>query len=149
VTNCNSQTQDQYLGRIHYPFTLFRPSICSIHHFNSILAYPFLGKILSPFCSQSLADSVWQVYTAMTGLCLVLAILFVEETYYDRRLSPQQQPHKTSRLLRLVGVEQYRSRRLRNTFLQAVMRPIKVLAKPTIFVSCVYYCLTFAWVVGM
>lgn len=85
----------------------------------------------------------------MTGLCLVLAILFVEETYYDRRLSPQQQPHKTSRLLRLVGVEQYRSRRLRNTFLQAMMRPIKVLAKPTIFVSCIYYCLTFAWVVGM
>jgi hypothetical protein len=85
----------------------------------------------------------------MTGLCLALAILFVEETYYDRRLSPQQQPHKTSRLLRLVGVEQYRSRRLRNTFLQAVMRPIKVLAKPTVFVSCVYYCLTFAWVVGM
>jgi hypothetical protein len=99
--------------------------------------------------SHSLADTPWQVYTAMTGLCLVLAILFVEETYYDRRLSPQQQPHKTSRLLRLVGVEQYRSRRLRNTFLQAVMRPIKVVAKPTVFVSCVYYCLTFAWVVGM
>jgi hypothetical protein len=100
-------------------------------------------------CSHSLADTPWQVYTAMTGLCLVLAILFVEETYYDRRLSPQQQPHKTSRLLRLVGVEQYRSRQLRNTFLQAMMRPIKVLAKPTVFVSCVYYCLTFAWVVGM
>jgi hypothetical protein len=84
----------------------------------------------------------------MTGLCLVLTILFVEETYYDRRLSPDQQPPKKSRLLRLVGVEQFHSRQLRNTFLQAMMRPIKVLAKPTVFISCIYYCLTFAWVVG-
>jgi hypothetical protein len=29
-----------------------------------------------------------------------------------------------------------------------MMRPIKVLAKPTVFISCIYYCLTFAWVVG-
>jgi hypothetical protein len=85
----------------------------------------------------------------MTGLCLVMTILFMEETYYDRRLAPEQQPPKKSRLLRLVGVEQYHSRRLRNTFLQALMRPVKVLAKPTVFISCVYYCLTFAWVVGM
>lgn len=73
----------------------------------------------------------------------------MDETYYDRRLAPEQQPPKKSRLLRLIGVEQYRSRKLRNTFAQAAMRPVKVLTKPTVFISCVYYVLTFAWVVGM
>ena len=48
-------------------------------------------------------------------------------------------PRKQNRLLRLVGVEQYRSRRLRNTFLQAILRPLKMLAKPVVFMSCFYY----------
>src|SRR5436305_4211758 len=52
-------------------------------------------------------------------------------------------PRKQSHLLRLVGVGQYRSRRLRNTFLQAI------LAKPVVFVSCFYDCLAFAWVIGI
>jgi len=29
------------------------------------------------------------------------------------------------------------------------MRPIKVALKPTVFISCFYYLLTFAWVVGI
>jgi len=29
------------------------------------------------------------------------------------------------------------------------MRPIKVILKPTVFLSCFYYLLTFAWVVGI
>ena len=57
-----------------------------------------------------------------------MAILFVEETHHDRRLSPEQQPLKKSRLLRLV-------RRLRITFLQAVIQPIKGSIKLIIFIS--------------
>ena len=50
---------------------------------------------------------------------------------------------------RLIGIEQWRTRKQRSTFSQAVMRPIRVLLKPTVFLSTVYYLLTFAWVVGI
>lgn len=83
---------------------------------------------------------------AETGLCLILTILFVEETYYDRRLSIEAQPERGSRVSRLLGISQWKSRHLRNTFGQAMLRPIKVLIKPTVFLSTVYYLLTFAWV---
>jgi hypothetical protein len=73
----------------------------------------------------------------------------MDETYYDRRLSPENQPVRKSRLLRVIGVEQFRSRHLRNTFTQAIMRPLKVITRPTVFISTVYYLLTFAWVVGI
>lgn len=73
----------------------------------------------------------------------------MDETYYDRRLSPERQPVRRSRLLRVIGVEQFRSRHLRNTFTQAMMRPLKVISRPTVFISTIYYLLTFAWVVGI
>lgn len=78
-----------------------------------------------------------------------MTILFAEETYYDRRLSKSEQPPKKSRILRLIGIEQRRTKRVNNTFFQAVMRPVQVLLKPTVFLSCTYYLLTFAWVVGI
>lgn len=89
------------------------------------------------------------VYVAETALCLVLTILFVEETYYDRRLDTESQPARGSRIARLTGMSQWKSRHLRNSFGQAMLRPIKVLLKPTVFLSCMYYLLTFAWVVGI
>jgi len=88
------------------------------------------------------------VYTAETGLCLVLVVLFVDETYYDRRLS-HEQPLRRSRFQRVLGIEQFRSRHSRNTFTQAIMRPIKVISKPIVLISTIYYLLTFAWVVGI
>ena len=84
-----------------------------------------------------------------TGLCLIAAVLFVDETYYDRRIPQSQQPIKESRLLRIVGIEQRRTKRLQNTFTQAIMRPVRVILKPTVTISTVYYLLSFAWVVGI
>ena len=88
------------------------------------------------------------VYTAETGLCLVLTVLFVDETYYDRRPAVEQ-PLRHSRLQRIIGIEQFHSRAIRNTFPQAMMRPLKVIAKPIVLISTIYYLLTFAWVVGI
>jgi nitrate/nitrite transporter NarK len=105
------------------------------------------------FAAFIIASQKWQipfwVYVAETALCLVLAILFVEETYYDRRLPVESQPSRGSRISRLLGVSQFKSRHLRNSFGQAMLRPIKVLLKPTVFLSSLYYLLTFAWVVGI
>lgn len=89
------------------------------------------------------------IYTIETGLCLIGIILFLDETYYDRRLPEEKQPPQRSRMLRLVGIEQYQSRHLRNTFLESMMRPVKVILKPTVFISTIYFLFTFAWVVGI
>ena len=115
-----------------------------------IILSPYFGPLFAAFIitTQKWPVPFW-VYTAETALCLVLTILFVEETYYDRRLDTSSQPARGSRISRLLGVSQYKSRHLRNSFGQAMLRPVKVLLKPTVFLSCLYYLLTFAWVVGI
>lgn len=85
----------------------------------------------------------------MNALGLLALILFVDETYYDRSIPMEKQPERRSRFLRLIGVEQWRSRAQRNTFREAVMRPLKVIGKPTVFLSDFYYLVSFAWVIGI
>jgi predicted MFS family arabinose efflux permease len=115
-----------------------------------IILSPYLGPNLAAFM---IATQKWQVpfwvYTAETALCLFLVILFVEETYYDRRIPAESQPSRGTKISRLLGISQFKSRHLRNTFGQAMLRPVKVLLKPTVFLSCFYYLLSFAWVVGI
>ncbi|KIW66880.1 hypothetical protein PV04_06170 [Phialophora macrospora] len=115
-----------------------------------IILSPYFGPLFAAFI---ISTQKWQipfwVYVAETGLCLVLIMLFGQETYYDRRIPPASQPPRGSHVSRLLGVAQWKSRHLRNTFAQACMRPVKVALKPTVFLSCVYYLLTFAWVVGI
>ena len=111
-----------------------------------IILSPYFGPLFAAFI---IATESWQVpfwvYVAETALCLVLVILFVEETYYDRRLPSQ--PERGTHLTRLLGLAQWKSRHQRNTFTQAMMRPVKTILKPTVFLTSLYYLLTFAWVV--
>ncbi|KAI1341156.1 MFS general substrate transporter [Xylariaceae sp. FL0016] len=111
---------------------------------------PYLGPLLAAFqiTTEPWPTPFW-VYTAETALCLVLTILFVEETFYDRRIPAAEQPNRGTHVTRLLGIAQWKSRHTRNTFGQACMRPIKALMKPTVIISCCYYFLTFAWVVGI
>lgn len=81
------------------------------------------------------------VYTAETALCLILCALFVDETYYDRRIPAAEQPPRGSRISRVLGIAQFKSRHLRNTFGQACNRVLVVILKPTVLLSCGYYML--------
>jgi hypothetical protein len=85
----------------------------------------------------------------LTALCLVLITLFVDETFYNRHIPAAERPVPQSRWKRLVGIEQWHSRKQRSTPWQAFMRPWVVIVKPTVFLSMFYYCFTFAWVVGI
>ncbi|CAJ2504801.1 Uu.00g121950.m01.CDS01 [Anthostomella pinea] len=111
---------------------------------------PYLGPLLAAF---QIATKPWPtpfwVYTAETALGLALTILLVEETFYDRRIPQAEQPDSGTRVTRLLGVAQWKSRHLRNTISQACMRPLLALTKPVVLISCCYYFLTFAWVVGI
>jgi hypothetical protein len=73
----------------------------------------------------------------------------MDETYYNRRIPRDQQPERKSRLLRLVGYEQWQSRHQRNTFSAAVMRPVVTIMKIPVLLTSLYYVFTFAWVIGL
>lgn len=85
----------------------------------------------------------------MNAVCLVLVILFVDETYYDRSIPQDQQPIRKSRLARLIGIEQWKSRHQRISFAQACMRPVFTILKLPVLLATVYYIFTFAWVIGL
>ncbi|THX05344.1 MFS general substrate transporter [Aureobasidium pullulans] len=115
-----------------------------------IILSPYMGPLLTAFIitTQKWPIAFW-VYFTMNALVLALTVLFVRETYYNRQISPADQPAEGTRLEQLVGISQFRSRHLRNTLGQACMRTIRVFIKPIVLLSVVYYCLTFAWVVGI
>ncbi|AEO71904.1 uncharacterized protein THITE_2124783 [Thermothielavioides terrestris NRRL 8126] len=115
-----------------------------------IIISPYMGPLLTAFITDKLRWPVaFWVFFAMNALGLVLVVCFLDETYYDRSIPAAEQPPRGSRVARLVGVSQWRSRHLRNTFTQACWRTIRVLLLPTVALSCLFYALTFAWVVGI
>ncbi|KAJ9636425.1 hypothetical protein H2199_008100 [Coniosporium tulheliwenetii] len=111
-----------------------------------IILSPYFGPLIAAFI---ISTQKWQwafgVYTIETGLCLIAVVIFVDETFYDRKLPHEQRIPRKSKLQRLVGIEQWRSRHQRSTFKQAVMRPVRVICKPVVLLSSIYYMLTFAW----
>ncbi|EMC92470.1 hypothetical protein BAUCODRAFT_97493 [Baudoinia panamericana UAMH 10762] len=119
-----------------------------------VILSPYFGPLITAFI---ISTTPWQwafgVYTIMTGLCLILQILFAEETFFNRKMPASERPQRTpgvgGKIARLIGTEQWRSRKQRSTFAQAVMRPLRTIMKPTVFISTVYYLCTFAWVVGI
>ena len=95
----------------------------------------------------------WQwaywIITILWAVVLILIVAFMDETYYNRKIPRDQQPERKSRLLRLVGYEQWQSRHQRNSFSAAMMRPVVTIIKlPVLFIS-LYYAFTFAWVIGL
>jgi MFS family permease len=115
-----------------------------------VILSPYFGPLFTAFI---LNTTKWNwgfgLLTIMIGLCLIAIVLFVDETFYHRHIPLSERPVPKSRIKRLIGIEQWHSRKQRSTFWQAFMRPWQVIAKPTVFLSMVYYALTFAWVVGI
>jgi len=109
-----------------------------------------MGPLLAAFITATKPWPVpFWVFFAMNALAFTLVVCFLQETYYDRSIPGDEQPARGSRIARLTGVAQWRSRRLRNTFGQACWRTATVLLKPTVAITCLFYALTFAWVVGI
>jgi len=105
-----------------------------------IIVSPYVGPLLTAFMIET---QRWQipfwVYFAMNGVAMVLVIGWLQETYYDRTIPAGEQPAKGSRIERLVGTAQFKSRHLRNTFGQACWRTVSVILKPIVFISCLFY----------
>lgn len=115
-----------------------------------IILSPYFGPMFTAFI---ISTQKWQwafgLYTIMTGVCLIAIVFLVDETYYDRRIPPSQQPVRKSHFARLIGTEQWKSRSQRSSFSEAVLRPFVILIKAPVLLALTYYILSFAWVVGI
>lgn len=115
-----------------------------------IVLSPYMGPLFAAFITST---QIWQwafgVYAIETFLCLVLIILFVEETYYDRRSKTYELVPNAPRWQRMLGIQQRTTKYIINTPLDAAMRPVSVILKPVVLWATLYYLLTFAWVVGI
>lgn len=70
---------------------------------------------------------------------VLLTVTFGEETFYPRHLPIDRVPVRKSRLLRLIGVEQFRTKWTTNTLLDGAKRPALTLTKLPVFLICVFY----------
>lgn len=115
-----------------------------------IVLSPYMGPLL---CAFIIDTQIWQwafgVYSIETGLCLLAIIFFVDETFYDRRAPEPDLIRSGSRWKRMLGIHQIKSGYIRNSFMDAVMRPVVMICKPPVLISTLYYLLTFAWVIGI
>lgn len=115
-----------------------------------IILSPYFGPMFTAFIINTQRwEWAFGLYTIMTGLCLIAIVIFADETYYDRRIPVAAQPTRGSHFSRMIGIAQWRSRQHRNTLGQALQRPIIAISKLPIFLTALYYMLTFAWVVGI
>ncbi|KAJ5669028.1 hypothetical protein N7462_010098 [Penicillium macrosclerotiorum] len=115
-----------------------------------IVLSPYMGPLLAAFVVNT---QIWQwafgIYAIETGLCLFAIMLFVDETYYDRKTAQPELVPNGPRWARMLGIQQTRSGYIRNSFKDAVMRPVVIIGKPVVILAVIYYMLTFAWVVGI
>lgn len=103
------------------------------------IASPYLGPLFANFILGS--TNRWRLVFwtgfAACGIDLILIIAFLDETWYNREIPPEQQPPRGrgfgSRMLRIVGVWQLRHRR---TYYETVYESFKkfflTLTKPVI-----------------
>ena len=116
----------------------------------AIIVSPYLGPLIAAFMISTMPwPNVFWVATGFTALCWILVVGLADETIYNRNLPKEQQTPPKSRLMRLIGVEQWRSRHDRQTFWQAVMRPVVAISKVPVLLCTIYYVLNCAWVIGV
>ena len=96
----------------------------------AIIFSPYLGPLWAAFIVNKMPwpNAFW-VSAGLTALCLILIILFMDETIYNRRIPAAERIPPKSRWMRIIGVEQWNTRYQRQTAAQAFIRPIVAISK--------------------
>lgn len=109
---------------------------------------PFVSPLVFAFVTWKV-NWEWSYWiTCITfAVGFILVVLFADETYFNRNLASQ--PERKSRWLRLVGIEQWRTGSVGNTFWQASATTVLAMTKVPILLIVIYLFLNFAWFVGV
>ncbi|PVH76624.1 MFS general substrate transporter [Cadophora sp. DSE1049] len=116
------------------------------------ISSPYLGPLLGNFIVGGTGrweDVLWMC----VGVCclqLVMIILFLDESYYNRTIPAEGQPPRGSRLLRITGVWQIKNHsRYFYTLTGAFGRLAATITKPALLLLLLGYFLTFMWSIGI
>lgn len=112
----------------------------------ALILSPFFGPFFAALIVQA-ASWRWAFWlvTMIDAVALILTVSFLDETFYPR---DGRVPTLKSRWLRLVGIEQRRTKLIPNSFWGAAMRPAVAISKLPVLIATVYYFFTFAWVIS-
>ena len=135
---------------ISLPFCSYRFSRKINIWATSLIVSPFLGPFIACWIvgRTTWRWAFWSL-AILNAVAWLLVLLGMDETFYPRNLARGQVPVRKSRTMRLLGVEQWKTNLVPNTFLQAGMRSWTAITKLPVLLCFVYYFMTFAWVIGV
>lgn len=82
----------------------------------SIVLSPNIGPFVAALVIWKLTwPWAYWILAIMNVLCLIAIVAFMDESFYDRIVPATRQPLKESRVLRLVGFEQWKGRHQRSS----------------------------------
>jgi MFS family permease len=115
-----------------------------------VILSPFLGPFIVCFIVSHITWrwAYWSL-AILNAVAWLLIVLCMDETFYPRSLAQSQVPVRRSRVLRVLGIEQWKTKLIPNTFWQAGMRSWTAITKLPVLLSFLYYSMTFAWVIGV
>ncbi|KIX00338.1 uncharacterized protein Z518_10477 [Rhinocladiella mackenziei CBS 650.93] len=115
----------------------------------AIILSPFLGpQFMAAIISvDSWRTGMWLNFGIIT-LGLLLTFTLGDETFYPRHLMPDRIPRRKSRLLRVIGVEQVKTKYTTNSFLEAGSRLGYTALRLPVFLTCLFYFFDFPWTIA-
>ena len=112
-----------------------------------------MGNAIGTAAASTYADLALQgfwIYTILSAIGLILVALLADETWYDRSSISHLEAERKSKILRLLGVQQWSDmRRSGASFVRAVSRPLIAISKLPVLLCVVYYFINFSWVIGV
>ncbi|CAK1364197.1 hypothetical protein CB0940_03866 [Cercospora beticola] len=120
------------------------------------IASPYFGPQYSNFIlygTGSWTDVAW-VGAAVVAINIILVVLIIDETWYDRTKPSHEQPERASSLYgrfeRLVGIWQIRHH---NEYFPSLWPTFKgffeIIYQPAFFLVALNYLMNFAWAIGI
>ena len=113
----------------------------------ALILSPFIGPLIA---SLIISGTTWRwafwVIMIIDAVALALTVTFLDETFY---LRDGTVPTPKSRWMRLIGVEQRRTKLIPYTFIGAGKRSLVAITKLPILISTVYYFFSFASVIAV
>ncbi|KIW62485.1 hypothetical protein PV04_10658 [Phialophora macrospora] len=118
------------------------------------IASPFCGPLFGNIMVAKLHNwpSVFWLTFGIIGLLLLAIVALADEPYYNRDISTERQPPRTAstRIFRILGVWQVENRHgYFPGVWQSYRRLLRVLIKPIIPLTMVYYSAIYMWNVGI